>query len=68
MRYETFNEWKSLGLSVKKGEKSHKRNNKGEAVFSEQQVKSVDNPGDCDYELDDFYWMADPYFSQMGDR
>jgi len=38
MEYNTYTEWQTLGWQVKKGEKSHKQNNKGEAVFSEKQV------------------------------
>ena len=41
--YRTFDEWKKWNCSVKKGEKSHKRNKEGEALFSERQV-SLNNP------------------------
>jgi hypothetical protein len=34
----TYDEWKELGYHVIKGEKSRARNNKGQAVFSPNQV------------------------------
>ena len=37
--YKTFNEWKALGLCVRKGEKSHKRDLCDRALFSGKQVR-----------------------------
>lgn len=42
MTYRTFNEWRSLGFGVIKGQKSYKRDAKGQAVFSSEQVKNID--------------------------
>jgi hypothetical protein len=39
--YKTFNEWKSLGRIVCKGERSHKRNDEGKAVFHYDQTDSL---------------------------
>ena len=38
----TYDEWKDLGFFVRKGEKSHARNEKGQAVFSPEQVDEND--------------------------
>lgn len=38
MDYRTFDEWKAAGFHVIKGQKSHKRNERGQAVFSLSQV------------------------------
>jgi len=38
MVYHTFEEWKELGFYVNFGEKSFKRNELGECIFSENQV------------------------------
>lgn len=38
MVFHTFDEWKELGFYVNFGEKSFKRNESGECVFSSNQV------------------------------
>jgi hypothetical protein len=55
MEYFTYNEWKSKGYYVIKGQKSHKRNETGVAVFSLEQVEpeleeNLDWLIDCPYE------------------
>ena len=47
MRYKTYEQWKKEGYFVMKGEKSHKRNKKGVAVFSEEQIDCVLDDIDC---------------------
>lgn len=37
--YRTYNEWKAQRYHVMKGQKSHKRNDKGQALFSQDQVE-----------------------------
>lgn len=39
--YKTYDDWKSIGRNVIKGEKSYKRNNIGQAVFSKNQTKEI---------------------------
>ena len=39
--FRTFNEWKERGYGVIKGEKSHKRDENGVCVFSEDQVVAL---------------------------
>ncbi len=39
MIYKTYEQWQEEDCHVMRGEKSHKRNSKGEAVFSEDQVE-----------------------------
>jgi len=39
--YQTYDKWKALGYIVKKGEKSHKRNDDGLAIFEYSQVKEL---------------------------
>ena len=57
-RYLTYNQWKSSGYSVLKGEKSASINEEFEATFSSKQVtKYID---DEDYELYDYC----PYANQ----
>lgn len=40
-KYLTFNEWRSFGYGILKGEKSHKRNKNNECLFSEKQVRKI---------------------------
>jgi len=42
MKYKTFSQWNEIGFHVVKGEKSHKRNKKGECLFSEKQVRQAE--------------------------
>jgi hypothetical protein len=37
----TYDEWKAMGLYVKKGEKSTSRNAEGKALFKRSQVKGI---------------------------
>lgn len=39
MNFKTFEEWKAAGFHVVKGEKSHHRNESGQALFSSKQVE-----------------------------
>jgi hypothetical protein len=43
MIYHTFDEWKDQGWIVMKGEKSHKQNSEGIAIFSKDQVEQKDD-------------------------
>ena len=43
MDYKTFDDWQKIGFQVQRGERSHKRNDKGKALFSEDQVASFDD-------------------------
>lgn len=54
MKYFTFKEWAEQGYHVKKGEKSAKRDDKGNALFSSNQVAQS-----IEYEsgLDEFYGL-----------
>lgn len=66
MTYKTYEEWKLLGTPVLKGQKSHRRNEKGEAVFGESQTTKINNTpryrrrgsnfysGDTDWDFDWF--------------
>ena len=40
--YLTYDEWERLGFYVFKGEKSHKKDENGTCVFSEEQVDNCD--------------------------
>jgi len=55
MVFHTFDEWKELGFYVNFGEKSFKRNELGECIFSENQVseKDVENIEGCDIVFND---------------
>ncbi|MDI6976208.1 ArdC-like ssDNA-binding domain-containing protein [Serratia sp. Se-RSBMAAmG] len=50
MKYLTFKEWKKQGYHVKKGEKSTKRDDKGNALFSSNQVEQSLQEYDDQYE------------------
>lgn len=43
MKFKTWDEWKEEGYFIRYGEKSTKRNEKGVALFSEEQVVFDDN-------------------------
>ncbi len=49
MKYLTYNEWQDEGFQVMKGERSRKRNDQGETVFSEAQVEDMNNDGELDF-------------------
>lgn len=52
----TFDEWKSRGYGVKKGQKATGRNAAGKATFTIDQVTETYNePNDWEYDDDD-YW------------
>jgi hypothetical protein len=50
MKYLTFKEWAGQGYHVKKGEKSTKRDDKGNALFSSNQVEQSLQEYDDQYE------------------
>lgn len=50
MKYFTFKEWRAQGYHVKKGEKSTKRDDKGNALFSSKQVAQSLQEYDDQYE------------------
>jgi hypothetical protein len=54
MIHKTYEGWKKERCHVVRGEKSHKRNKDGKALFSEDQVEE-------DMEDDDFYDALDGY-------
>lgn len=52
--YKTFKQWKKSGYHVVKGQKSTKRSEIGEALFSSNQVEEdYNDPGDRDNDSDD---------------
>ena len=51
--YFTYDEWKGFDYHVRRGEASHKRNEKGEAVFNIEQVDEVMHEDDLDSRDDD---------------
>lgn len=51
----TFNQWRRLGYTVIKGEKSFTRNVNGVATFSEKQVTDDIFWDECDATTDDIY-------------
>jgi len=50
-KYFTYDEWKGFDYHVRRGETSHKRNEKGEAVFNIEQVDEDED--NFDYRDDD---------------
>jgi hypothetical protein len=54
----TWKEWKDLGFSVVKGEKSCGRNASGQCVFSESQV--IEAPGMSQEEIEMYGWHFEP--------
>jgi hypothetical protein len=70
MMNRTYDEWKSLGFHVRKGEKASGRDSRsGLAVFSPEQVEDSNNQGDYEYEqeADDFFGTVYE-FDRIGDR
>lgn len=55
--YKTFKEWNTLGYKIHKGEKSHKRNKDGDAMFSDNQV----------YKLEYDFREVDPFAPEIVD-
>ena len=41
MKYATYEEWKGIGFQVQAGERSRKKNSKGIALFSDDQVLDI---------------------------
>jgi hypothetical protein len=66
--YKTFDQWRELGSVVNKGEKSHKRRDDGKALFSDEQVKYLGNPGDNDSDYEDDIHLMSDYIQDIGDR
>ena len=60
---KTYKEWRAAGYQVIHGQKTKRRNTKGEAVFSKKQVKSMNPVQDADYDMymDDYNQWYDGY-------
>lgn len=55
MIYKTWDEWKELRHQVMQGEKSFRKNDKGKALFAEDQVIDMDEQAFADQELFPYY-------------
>jgi hypothetical protein len=56
MRALTYDEWKSAGYFIKKGERSQQKNRQGEPTFTRDQVeewRNFDRENNLRYERDD---------------
>lgn len=55
MTWKTFEEWKSVGFSIKKGMKSELREpNTGLSLFNEKQVEDYEDSREYGIDIDEF--------------